>query len=70
MAKAKDAMVVVGALAFVWLAIELAFKPFLDKTRSSIDKSDPTRDPDDVVPDPADSKTTDAAAGDSSVGDA
>ncbi|MCI96470.1 hypothetical protein A2U01_0117770, partial [Trifolium medium] len=37
-----------GALAFVWLTIELAFKPFLSQqTRDSIDKSDPTRDPDD-----------------------
>lgn len=48
MGKAKEAAVVVSALAFVWLAIELALKPFLDKTRASIDKSDPTRDPDDV----------------------
>ncbi|KAJ9696214.1 hypothetical protein PVL29_008454 [Vitis rotundifolia] len=43
----KSAMVVFGALAFGWLAIELAFKPFLDKARSALDKSDPTRDPDD-----------------------
>lgn len=43
----KQAMVVVGALACAWFAIELALKPFLDKTRSAIDKSDPTRDPDD-----------------------
>ena len=50
----KQAVVVFGALAFGWLAIELAFKPFLDKFRAAIDKSDPTRDPDDVVP-PADS---------------
>jgi len=48
MGKAKEAVVVAGALAFVWLAIELAFKPFLSQTRDSIDKSDPTRDPDDV----------------------
>ena len=27
----KKALTVVGALAFGWLAIELAFKPFLDK---------------------------------------
>lgn len=40
-------MVVAGALAFAWLAIELALKPFLTKARASIDKSDPARDPDD-----------------------
>nr|pir outer envelope membrane 14K protein, chloroplast - garden pea [Pisum sativum] len=40
MGKAKEAVVVAGALAFVWLAIELAFKPFLSQTRDSIDKSD------------------------------
>ncbi|KAK7857012.1 outer envelope membrane protein 7 [Quercus suber] len=57
----KQAVVVFGALAFGWLAIELAFKPFLDKFRAAIDKSDPTRDPDDVVP-PADSDA-DAGAG-------
>ncbi|XP_004493657.1 outer envelope membrane protein 7-like [Cicer arietinum] len=49
MGKAKEAVVVVGALACVWLAIELAFKPFLTHTRDSIDKSDPTRDPDDAT---------------------
>ena len=48
MGKAKEAIVVTGALAFIWFAIELAFKPFLSQTRDSIDKSDPTRDPDDV----------------------
>ncbi len=47
MGKAKEAVIVASALAFVWLTIELALKPFLDKTRASIDKSDPTRDPDD-----------------------
>ncbi|XP_018463560.1 outer envelope membrane protein 7 [Raphanus sativus] len=45
---AKQATVVVAALAFGWLAIEIAFKPFLDKLRSSIDKSDPAKDPDDT----------------------
>ncbi|XP_057438786.1 outer envelope membrane protein 7 [Lotus japonicus] len=67
MGKGKEAVVVVGALAFAWLAIELALKPFLSKTRESIDKSDPTRDPDDDVPPPP------AAAddgGEESVGDA
>lgn len=42
-----EAVVVMGALACAWLAIELAFKPFLDKSRDSIQKSDPNRDPDD-----------------------
>lgn len=65
MGKAKEAAVVAGALAFAWLAIELALKPFLAKARASIDNSDPPRDPDDDalpktttddVPDAADSK--------------
>ncbi|CAN4098194.1 unnamed protein product [Withania somnifera] len=43
----KSTAVVFGALAFGWLAIELAFKPWLDKARAAIDKSDPSRDPDD-----------------------
>ena len=48
---AKQAAVVFGALAVGWLAIELAFKPFLDKARSAMNKSDPACDPDedDVV---------------------
>ncbi|XP_015900717.1 outer envelope membrane protein 7 [Ziziphus jujuba] len=58
----KQAMVVFGALAFGWMAIELAFKPLLDKARSALDKSDPDRDPDDVVDDSA-------AAGKSSTAD-
>uniref|UniRef100_A0A1J3FH92 Outer envelope membrane protein 7 n=1 Tax=Noccaea caerulescens TaxID=107243 RepID=A0A1J3FH92_NOCCA len=49
----KQATVVVAALAFGWLAIEIAFKPFLEKFRSSIDKSDPTKDPDDADADAA-----------------
>lgn len=44
----KRAVTVVGALALGWLAIEIALKPFLDKARSAMDKSDPTHDPDDV----------------------
>ncbi|GKF24258.1 outer envelope membrane protein 7-like protein, partial [Tanacetum coccineum] len=40
--------IVIGALAFGWAAIELAFKPWLDKARAAMDKSDPSRDPDDV----------------------
>lgn len=44
----KSVIIVFGALAFGWATIELAFKPWLDKARASMDKSDPTRDPDDV----------------------
>lgn len=47
----KSTAVVFGALAFGWLAIELAFKPWLDKARSAMDKSDPSRDPDDDAAD-------------------
>ncbi|KAF9608566.1 hypothetical protein IFM89_009998 [Coptis chinensis] len=43
----KSAVVVLGALAFGWLTIEIACKPFLEKARDAMDKSDPTRDPDD-----------------------
>jgi hypothetical protein len=39
-------VVVFEALAFGWQAIEMAFKPFLDKAHSTMDKSDPARDPD------------------------
>ncbi|OIV92576.1 hypothetical protein TanjilG_02339 [Lupinus angustifolius] len=46
MGKSKEAVIVVSALAFAWLAIELALKPFLHSTRSNID---PTQDPDDVT---------------------
>ncbi|XAR61217.1 hypothetical protein NMG60_11034857 [Bertholletia excelsa] len=45
----KSTAVVVGALAFGWLAIELALKPWLDKARSAMAKSDPTADPDDAA---------------------
>ncbi|KAK5811222.1 outer envelope membrane protein 7-like [Gossypium arboreum] len=44
----KQAAVVLGALAFGWMAIEMAFKPLLDKARSAMDNSDPDRDPDDI----------------------
>ncbi|KAJ6405603.1 OUTER ENVELOPE MEMBRANE PROTEIN 7 [Salix viminalis] len=47
MKPAKQAVFAFGALAFGWLAFEIAFKPFLDKARSAVDKSDPARDPDD-----------------------
>ncbi|XP_022967520.1 outer envelope membrane protein 7-like [Cucurbita maxima] len=45
----KQAFFILGALALGWLAIEIAFKPFLDKARSAMDNSDPTRDPDDLL---------------------
>lgn len=44
---ASATAIVVGALACGWLAIELAFKPWLQKTRAAMDKSYPDRDPDD-----------------------
>lgn len=44
----KTAAIVFGALAFGWATIELAFKPWLDKARAAMDKSDPSRDLDDV----------------------
>ncbi|KAL5983390.1 hypothetical protein ACLOJK_017475 [Asimina triloba] len=43
----KSALVVVGAIAFGWLSIELAFKPFLNRAREALDKADPARDTDD-----------------------
>jgi hypothetical protein len=36
-----QAVVVFGALTLRWKAIEMAFKPFLDKARSAMDKFDP-----------------------------
>ncbi|XVF21799.1 hypothetical protein REPUB_Repub12eG0121200 [Reevesia pubescens] len=61
----KQAAVVFGALAFGWMAIEMAFKPFLDKARAAMDKSDPDRDPDDVAVrnDEADRETNDVVEG-------
>ncbi|KAK3193840.1 hypothetical protein Dsin_025150 [Dipteronia sinensis] len=60
----KRAVTVFGALALGWLAIEIAFKPFLDKARAAMDKSDPARDPDDVDEDnkklPSDADASDA----------
>ncbi|KAL2944955.1 Outer envelope membrane protein 7 [Bienertia sinuspersici] len=50
----KEAAIVMSALAFGWLAIELAFKPWLDKARSTLNNSDPDHDPDEddvVLPD-------------------
>ncbi|CAN0892587.1 Outer envelope membrane protein 7 [Linum grandiflorum] len=57
----KQAAVVLGALAFGWLAIEIAFKPFLDKARSSMAKSDPDHDPDDDAADKPDSSSSSTA---------
>ncbi|KGN47891.1 hypothetical protein Csa_003181 [Cucumis sativus] len=45
----KQAFFVFGALAMGWLAIEMAFKPLLGKARSAMDKSDPARDPDELL---------------------
>ncbi|EXB39353.1 hypothetical protein L484_025048 [Morus notabilis] len=56
----KQAMVVLGALALGWMTIELAFKPFLDKARAAMDKSDPDRDRDDVADDSARKSSGDA----------
>lgn len=55
----KQAFFVFGALAFGWLAIEMAFKPFLDKARSAMDNSDPARDPDDLVDNQSDQTPSD-----------
>ncbi|XP_014495458.1 outer envelope membrane protein 7 [Vigna radiata var. radiata] len=74
MGKAKEAVVVAGALAFAWLAIELALKPFLSKARASVDKSDPARDPDDVpdadVPKPTTDDLPDVSASETAPADA
>jgi len=40
-------VVVFRALAFGWQAIEMTFKPFLDKAFFAMDKFDPARNPDD-----------------------
>ncbi|XP_047336672.1 outer envelope membrane protein 7 [Impatiens glandulifera] len=44
----KTTIVVLGALAAGWAAIELALKPWLDGARAAIDKSDPAVDPDEI----------------------
>lgn len=62
-AATKQAMVVFGALALGWAAIELAFKPLLDKVRAAMDRSDPAHDPDDVVADAARKSPADGEAG-------
>ncbi|KAL3626097.1 hypothetical protein CASFOL_029646 [Castilleja foliolosa] len=38
---AKSAAIVFGALAFGWVAIEMALKPWLTKARAAMDDSDP-----------------------------
>ncbi|KNA23849.1 hypothetical protein SOVF_020710 [Spinacia oleracea] len=57
----KQVAIVMGALAFGWLTIELAFKPWLDKARAALNKSDPAHDPD--VDDVVSSDTQAADAG-------
>lgn len=37
----KSAAIVFGALAFGWLAIEMALKPWLVKARSAMNDADP-----------------------------
>ncbi|XWS36282.1 hypothetical protein CRYUN_Cryun20dG0072000 [Craigia yunnanensis] len=61
----KQAAAVFRALAFGWMAIEMAFKPFLDKACSALDKSNPDRDPDDIAlhKDNSDCKTNDIVEG-------
>ncbi|KAI0519592.1 hypothetical protein KFK09_007043 [Dendrobium nobile] len=44
----KSALVVAGGLALAWVTMETAFKPWLDRLRSSIARSDPAADPDDA----------------------
>ncbi|KAK8503439.1 hypothetical protein V6N12_066130 [Hibiscus sabdariffa] len=57
-----EAAIVVGALAFGWMAIEMAFKPLLDKARAAMNKSDPDHDLDDApAVDDSSVKSNDAA---------
>ncbi|XP_020583210.1 outer envelope membrane protein 7-like [Phalaenopsis equestris] len=51
----KSVLVVAGGLALAWVTMETAFKPWLDRLRSAMARSDPTADPDDV--DTADTPT-------------
>lgn len=63
----KSGLVILGAIACGWLAIELAFKPFLDRARNAINKADPNCDPDDNQlkddQDAASSSSSDSASG-------
>ncbi|KAF3789070.1 Outer envelope membrane protein 7 [Nymphaea thermarum] len=43
----KAAGIVCAALAFGWMAVELAFKPFLDSGRKALDRANPDHDLDD-----------------------
>lgn len=52
----KQAIVAFGALALAWFAIEIALKPFLDRARAGMNKSDPSRDPDDFADEEAKSE--------------
>ncbi|KAL5561655.1 hypothetical protein UlMin_031402 [Ulmus minor] len=65
----KQAVVVFGALALGWLVIELAFKPFLNKARAAMDKSDPARDPDDAAAVADESPPKSSADGEEITGD-
>ncbi|KAK8971267.1 hypothetical protein KSP40_PGU018627 [Platanthera guangdongensis] len=44
----KSALVVAGGLALAWVTMETAFKPWLDRLRTSVARSDPATDPDDA----------------------
>ncbi|XP_062220109.1 outer envelope membrane protein 7-like [Phragmites australis] len=50
----KTAVIVAGGLALVWVTVETAFRPFLDRLRAAVSRStDPARDPDQEAPAPA-----------------
>ncbi|KAG6606428.1 Small nuclear ribonucleoprotein SmD1b, partial [Cucurbita argyrosperma subsp. sororia] len=55
----KQAAIVFGALALGWLAIEMAFKPILDRVRSAMDNADPARDTDDLADNQSDQRPSD-----------
>ncbi|CAL4885008.1 unnamed protein product [Urochloa decumbens] len=45
----KTAVIVAGGLALAWVAMETAFKPFLDRLRGAVSRNtDPAPDPDQV----------------------
>uniref|UniRef100_A0A7N0TMP8 Outer envelope membrane protein 7 n=1 Tax=Kalanchoe fedtschenkoi TaxID=63787 RepID=A0A7N0TMP8_KALFE len=60
----QSAVALVAAVGVAWMTVELAFKPFLSQARKALDKSDPTRDPDDAddEPSPPSTKPADASA--------
>ncbi|PKA60374.1 hypothetical protein AXF42_Ash008434 [Apostasia shenzhenica] len=43
----KSALVVAGGLVLAWITMETTFKPWLDRLRSAITRSNPAADPDD-----------------------